>query len=510
MQQFLDCADGLRLREILPYGRFIGGADIRFKSCCSDPENCRPGDVYVAIVNADGDGHDDVDKAVQRGAVAVVAERLVPARVPCCVVPDSREAYGHICQRLAGQPDRALRLVGITGTHGKTTTAMLVASILQAAEHPVGMTCSLGYTDGESTAVAESTTPPPHELARWLAQMVAHGCSHGVVEVSSEALATRHLSGVSLDAAVLTNVRREHLDLHGSVDNYRRAKERLFGHLKPGGFAVINSDDTASQKIMESLQVPLITVGMRSAAQVQAQLLERCVSEQTFLLTAGHECVPVRTRTIGDQFVYCCLSAVAVGLVMGVDLTTIVRGLESVEYVPGRLERLECGQEFSVFVDHAQTPSALALSLQALRQVTVGRIICVYGATHWQDLEQRAAMGRIAERGAHVGIITSNNPGHESPVEIAHDMLSGFRSPGRAHVIPNRKKAIHWALSEARPGDAVIITGKGDQPFQTVGKRQTHFDDREVACRWLHGVRPPLVERTSTVTLPFRLGPEWN
>ncbi len=510
MQQFLDCADGLRLREMLPYGRFSGAADIRIKSCCSDSRVCRPGDVYVAIVNAEGDGHDEVDKAVQRGAVAVVTERLVPTRVPCCVVPDSREAYGYICQRLAGQPDQSLRLVGITGTHGKTTTAMLVTAILQAAQHPVGVTCSLGYTDGENMATAESATPPPHELARWLAQMVANGCSHGVVEVSSEALATRHLSGVSFDAAVLTNVRREHLDWHGNVENYRRAKQRLFGHLKPGGFAVINADDTASQHILESLQVPLITVGMHGTAQLQAQVLERCVSEQTFLLTAGQECAPVRTRTIGDQFVYCCLSAAAVGLVMGLNLTTIVRGLESLDFIPGRLERLECGQEFSVFVDHAHTPSALALSLHALRQVTQGRVICVYGATQGQDLEQRAAMGRIVERGAHVGVITSNNPGHERPLEIAHDILSGCKKPGKSHIIPDRKKAIHWALSTAQPGDTVLITGKGDELFQTIGNRQVHFDDREIACRWLHGVQPALVERTSSVTLPFRLGPEWN
>ena len=510
MQQLLDCADTLRLREILPHGRFFGTGDIRVRSCCSDPRICRPGDVYVAIVDADGDGHDEVDKAVERGAIAVVAERLLPTRVPCCVVPDSREAYGHICQRLAGQPDQALRLVGVTGTHGKTTTAMLITAVLQAAERNVGVTCSLGYSDGQTTAMADAATPPSHELARWLAQMVVNGCSHGVVEVSSDALATRRLAGVSFDAAVLTNLRRDHLDLHGSLVNYRRAKQRLFDHLKPGGFAVINADDVASQSVVESLHVPLITIGIRAAAQLQAQVLERCSSEQTFLLTAGHECVPVRTRTIGDQFVYCCLSATAVGLVMGLNLTTIVRGLESLEHVPGRLERLECGQDFSVFVDHAQTPSALALSLHAIRQVTSGRVICVYGAAHWQDMEQRAAMGRVAERGADIGVITSNNPGHEPPLQIAHDILDGFRNPDKAHIIPDRRKAIHWALGEARPGDTVIITGKGDEPYQTLGQRQVHFDDRDVARHWLHGAQPKLVDRTSTVMLPFRLGHEWN
>jgi UDP-N-acetylmuramoyl-L-alanyl-D-glutamate--2,6-diaminopimelate ligase len=510
MQQLLDRADGLRLREILPHGRFIGAGDIRVQSCCSDPRACRPGDVYVAIVDAVGDGHDAVDKALERGAVAVVAERLLPIRVPCCVVPDTREAYGQICQRLAGQPDQRLRLVGVTGTHGKTTTAMLVAAVLQAAEQPVGITCSLGYSDGQVTAAAAAATPPSHELARWLSQMVANGCSHGVVEASSDALATRQLSGVSFDAAVLTNLRRDHLDLHGNLANYRRAKQRLFEHLKPGGFAVINSDDPASQELLASVQSPHITIGMHAAAQLQAQVLERCPSEQTFLLTAGHECIPVRTRTISDQFVYCCLSAAAVGLVMGLDLTTIVHGLESLTHVPGRLERLECGQEFSVFVDHAQTPSALTLALHAVRQITTGRVICVYGAAHWQDLEQRAAMGRVAERGADLGIITSNNPGHESPLQIAHDILDGFKHPEKAHIIPDRKKAIHWALGEARPGDTLIITGKGDELFQTIGQRQVAFDDRDVATRWLYGARPQLVERESTATLPFRLGPQWN
>jgi UDP-N-acetylmuramoyl-L-alanyl-D-glutamate--2,6-diaminopimelate ligase len=161
-------------------------------------------------------------------------------------------------------------------------------------------------------------------------------------------------------------------------------------------------------------------------------------------------------------------------------------------------------------VDHAQTSSALAMSLHALREVTLGRLICVYGATHQQDLEQRAAMGRVAERGADLGIITSNNPGLEPPLEIAHDILSGFRSPGKAHIIPDRQKAIHWALSEAQPGDTVVITGKGDEPFQQIGKRQLQFDDREVAKNWLYGAQPSLVERTSTAILPFRLGPEWN
>ncbi len=510
MQQLLDRTGGISLRDVLPQGRFLGTDNIQVHSCCSDYRSCRPGDVYVALLGADEDGHDRIHEALQRGAVAVVTERLVPASVAHCIVPDTREAYGILCQHLAGLPHRHLETIGVTGTFGKTMTSLLIASVLEAARRPAGVLCSLGYSDTEVTGPAETATPQPAELARWLARMVVNGCSHAVLEASSEALASRHLAGVELDAAILTNVRREHLDLHGSLKNYRRVKQRLFEHLKPGGFAIVNADDPESRFILPEINAPVITVGIHQEAQLQAQLLERCPSEQTFLFLAGQETVPVRTKIIGDSFIYNCLSAAAVGLVMGLDLTDIVRGLEALEQVPGRLERIECGQEFSVFVDQAHTPVTLAAALHALKQVTTGRLICVYGATAWQDGQQRAALGHVAERTADLGIITSNNPGHEAPLQIAHDILDGFKDPGRAHIIPDRAKAIQWALGEAQPGDTVLIAGKGDQRYQIIGQRPMRFDDCEVARRWLRGVRPKLESTSSTVTLPFRLGCQWN
>ena len=490
MQQLLGRADGISLREVLPKGRFLGADKIRVHGCCSDYRSCRPGDVYVAVVGADEDGHDHVDEALQRGAVAVVTERLVPGNVASCIVPDTREAYGLLCQHLAGLPHRQLELIGVTGTFGKTITALLLASVLEAAQRQAGVLCSLGYSDSDVTSPAEGATPQPAQLASWLSRMVANGCSHAVLEASSEALVSRHLAGVELDAAILTNVHREHLDLHGSLKNYRRAKQRLFERLKPGGFAIVNADDPESRFVLPEINGPVITVGMHEGAQLQAQLVDRCPSEQTFLLMAGQETVPVRTLSVGDSFIYNCLSAAAVGLVMGLDLTAIVRGLESLERIPGRLERIECGQAFSVFVDQAQTPVTLAAALHALRQVTAGRLLCVYGATTWQDGQQRAALGHVAERGADVGVITSNNPGHEAPLQIAHDILDGFKDPGRAHIIPDRAKAIQWALGEARPGDTVLIAGKGDQLYQTIGQRPMRFDDREVARRWLRAHAP--------------------
>ncbi len=510
MQQLLGRADGISLRSVLPQAKFHGATDARVRCCHSDYRNVRPGDVFVALVGADEDGHDHVDQAVERGAAAVIAERLIPATIPCCVVADTRQAYGVICQHLAGLPHQSLELIGISGTFGKTVTTMLMASVLRAADRQTGVTCSMGCSDSETTAESARQTPAPPELAHWLSRMVVNGCSNGVIEVSSEALASRHLAGVEFDAAVLTNLRRDHLDLHGSVKNYRRAKQRLFEHLKPGGVAVINADDSASQFLIDQIDAPLITIGMRQPAQLQAQLLERCVSEQTFLLMAGQESVPVRTHSVGDQYIYSCLSVAAVGLVMGLDLTDIVRGLEAVQQIPGRLERMEHGQEFAVFVDQAQSPAALSASLHALKQVTSGKLICVYGAATWQSGDERAAMGRIAERHTDVGVITSNNPGHEPPLQIAHDILDGFEHPGRAHIIPDRAKAIQWALEQATAGDTVLITGKGDLAYQIIGERPMPFDDREIAKRWLRGERPELPRTRSTVTLPFQPGCEWN
>lgn len=510
MQQLLGRADGISLRDVLPHGRFMGTRDIRVQSCQSDLRHVRPGDLFVALVDADGDGHDVVDQALERGAAAVVAERLLPLSVPCCVVADSRVAHGMICQHLAGLPHRQLEMVGITGTYGKTTTAMLMASVLRSAERQVGVTCSLGCCDSEFTADPVGHTPAPPQLAEWLARMVVNGCTNSVVEVSSEALASRHLSGVEFDAAILTNMRRDHLDLHGNLKNYRRAKRRLFEHLKPGGFAIVNADDSGSRQLVEQLDVPLITVGMRQPAQLQAQLLERCPSEQTFLLMAGQESVPVRTHSVGDQHIYNCLSVAATGLIMGLDLTAIVRGLERVESLPGRLERIECGQEFSVFVDQAQSPATLAACLHALRQVTRGRLCVVYGATADQDGEERSHLGRTVERLADLGVITSNNPANEPPLQIAHDILDGFALPGRAHIIPDRAKAIDWALRQAEPGDTVLIAGKGDRAYQLIGDRPMPFSDVEEARRSLRGTRPELESAKSTVTLPFRRGCQWN
>ncbi|HUE72523.1 MAG TPA: UDP-N-acetylmuramoyl-L-alanyl-D-glutamate--2,6-diaminopimelate ligase [Pirellulaceae bacterium] len=477
---------GVSLRDLLPVARFVRSPDVRATSCCTEADQCQPGDVFVAISSDRYDGHEQASDAVQRGASAVVAERLLPVEVPLVMVDDSREALGEICQALVDYPSDSLRTVGVTGTHGKTVVSWLVASVLKAAGGHPGMTTSIAHSDSLEGAPARQTTPPAPQLARWLARMTEAGCDSAVVEVSSRALVERRVAGIDFDAAVLTSLGRAHLALHGSVENYHRAKERLFAQLKCGGFAVLNADDEACQRLAGRIDVPLLTYGMNSEADVTGSVIERQISEQTFYLRAGDELIPVRSRILGDSHVSSCLAAATVGLAVGIDLPTIVRGLEAVERIPGRLERIECGQSFGVFVDAARSPERLAYALRTLRKVTRGRLICVAGAPGGRKKSGRAWLGRVLERSCDVPVLTADDPRHEEPLAIAHDLLDGFQRAAKAHVLPNRSRAIEAALAMARPGDTVVIAGKGDRVGQIVGNQRLDHDDRDVAQQWLY------------------------
>jgi len=489
---------GVSLRELLPDASFLGAPDICVTGCSADSRQCRPGDLFVALLGSDTDGHDYAAEAIQRGAKAVLSERLLPiGGAPLCMVHDTRAAYGQLCQALAGHPSRRLNVIGVTGTNGKTTTTALIASVLAAAGYRAGTLGTLGYTDGYEWEPSSMTTPPADVLARRLAQMESAGCSHAVLEVSSHALSQSRVAGIQFDAACVTNVRQDHLDYHGTLRNYRNAKAKLFRHLAPEALVVLNADDPASGDYLPLLHGPVLTVSLNDSEatdnvpSLTAQVVERYRSEQTFLLSAGSVTLPVRTTLIGDHNVYNCLQAAAIGLAYGLDLATVVRGLEAVDRVSGRLERLECGQTYGVFVDYAHTPHALASVLDSLRRVTEGRLICVFGAGGQRDRKKRPMMGRAVADRADLAIITTDNPRHEDPEGIATDILSGIRDQSGVELIPDRTRAIERALSQAGPGDCVLLAGKGHEEYQVIDGENVPFDDREVARRWLYNLSSP-------------------
>jgi UDP-N-acetylmuramoyl-L-alanyl-D-glutamate--2,6-diaminopimelate ligase len=503
-------AGGLSLRDLLPSARYFGAADIKFKSCCGNPDSCQPGDLFVALCGAEGDSHEQVAVAAERGAVGVVCERFLPTGLPQCIVGDTRVAYGIVCQAIAGDPCQQMRTIGITGSNGKTVTAMLLASILATrmqgpCARPVGVTSSLGYSDGQRQEPAKRTTPAQPEMAHWLARMNTNNCEYAVIEASSKSMADRRLAGMQFDCVLLTNLRRDHLPEHNSMSNYRRLKARLFRQLKPGGCAVLNADDSCTASFCQRIQGPVLTFGMQNPADVCGELLERSPGEQTFLLTAGNDAVPVRTRMIGDHHVSNCLAAAAAALLLGFDLPEIARGLESVEQVPGRLENIHCGQSFQVYVDGARTPDAIRAALHAVRQVTPGRVIAVGGAEGTTDNVRRAEIGTVLEQGGQLVVLTNNDPGDQPPLAIVHDLLDGFRKPEKARVAPNRANAIEWALRLARPGDAVVILGKGDRESEHVGNRRLPWSDRQFTRDTLYALqtanacpptRPQLAEKS--------------
>lgn len=476
--------DGVHLRGLLPKARFLGARDIHVQSCTTDASRCRPGDLFVAVVDADRDGHEDATEAVGRGARAVLAERLLPLSVPTCLVGDSRTAYGRICHALAGSPSDRLNVIGVTGSNGKTSTSHLLSAIFrEAREHAATISCLRPVGDRPQRGDA---TPAPQDLARSLQTMARDGVSHAIVEVSDVGLAERRVAGMHFSTTVLTNIRRDHAEKYGSIRQFRGVTGRVFEQMRPENPVVLNADDPASHYFLNRLPNPVLTFGMRNDAELTATVLERHAWEQTFLLHAGPETYPVCTRMVGDHHVYNCLAAAAAALLNGVDLPTIVRGLERVDSLPGRLERVECGQPFSVFIDSARTPDALTAALRSVRQVTRGRVLCVMGAEGERHESVRPQLGRVLDRLAHVSILTSDDPRSESPLEIVHQLLDGYNRPGKALVRPDRRAAIHWALEQARPGDAVVIAGKGELNTQEVGPRVVAWSDRDIAREWLY------------------------
>jgi UDP-N-acetylmuramoyl-L-alanyl-D-glutamate--2,6-diaminopimelate ligase len=435
----------ISLRQTLPRASFIAADDVLAASCTSDWRACRAGSVFVAVLSADDDGHDHAAAAIERGAIAIVTERLLPVSVPQVVVRDSRVALGQVCQALAGNPTRELRTIGITGSAGKTVTAMLIAAISEAAGQAVGVMSSVGHSDSQAQESAQSATPSAEAFASWLTRMQTAGCETAVLELSHQALAERRTSGIELDAAIVTNVHAAAVADAAGSNARGKMIPRIFEHLKEGGLGIVNADDHRCRRLLTEVPAAL-TYGLYAEADVTARVIERHASEQTFLLCAGSDVAPVRTRMIGDAHVSNCLAAAAVGLASGIELPTIVRGLEAVERVPGRMERLECGQPYSVFVDGADTAERLTRSIKTIREVTPNRVFVVFGGSERRAPAKNALLGRVLERGAHVAVITSDEPGESRLLESAHELLDGFERPQRAQLIPNRKRAIEFAL----------------------------------------------------------------
>jgi len=451
-----------------------------------DSRLVRPGWLYVAVRGHSQDGNQYVEEAVRRGASAVVSEArpMVPRTVAAVHVASARLALARAALIFFGRPADSLRMIGVTGTNGKTTVAFMCSAILQAAgEHP-GLIGTVRYEIGERVIPASRTTPDAAEIQQMLAEMVRKGCRSAVMEVSSHALDQDRVFGLEFDAAVFTNLSQDHLDYHGDFENYFRAKKKLFDALPEGrkrGVAVVNTSCPWGLRLSGEIgrRGPMITFG-REDADVRAEriLSDRAGSAFHLISPWGHR--DMRIRLSGGFNVGNALAAVAACGALGIDLDIMQKALENFESAPGRLERIESSRDFSVIVDYAHTPAALENVLATLRELTGGRLITVFGCGGNRDRAKRPLMGAAVTASADHALITSDNPRMEDPLSIIREIEAGC-AKGRYEVEPDRRKAIEKALAMAQPGDIVLIAGKGHETFQEVGKTMLPSDDRQVA-----------------------------
>lgn len=457
-----------------------------------DSRKVRPGELFVAIRGAALDGHRFIQDAVQNGATAVLVEDdgaaddsyVHRADVAKMVVPDTRRALALVSGNFYGHPSQKLRLIGVTGTNGKTTTTFLVKSILEAHGEKVGLIGTVHYMVGEGVSPAVHTTPESLELNQLLTAMVDRGCTAVVMEVSSHALALRRVYGLRYAAAVFTNLTQDHLDFHGSMEEYFKAKKVLFDSLLGDAVAVTNSDDVYGEKIVGDTPARKLLYGMGEHAQVRAQDVRMDVSGLGFSIMDGGAKQYVRSSLTGMFNVANITAAYAVTRAIGVAAATAVSGIEQVDLVPGRFQQVASPAGWTAIVDYAHTPDALENCLKAIHDIlagsrTRGRVITVFGCGGNRDRGKRPIMGRIASRLSDVTIITSDNPRGESPEGIIKEIKKGVDPGADVQMEVDRRVAIRKALAMARPGDVVLIAGKGHESYQVVGSVKTHFDDRE-------------------------------
>jgi len=450
--------------------------------------------VFVCISGFNVDGHKFIPDAIARGARVIVAEKkqTVPRDITLVIVQDSRIALARISAEFYGYPDRKLRVIGVTGTTGKTTTTYLIKSILEKYGRKAGLIGTIVYQIGTNLISSQRTTPESLDLEIMFRDLLKTGAHYAVMEVSSHSLMLHRVDCIEFDQAIFTNLGLDHLDFHNTMEEYLNAKVKLFRHLstfkeKENKFAIVNLDDPHSREVLEAASAKKITYGFSEKAQVYAKPLSMDIGGITFELFTPEGTRQINMKLTGKFNIYNALAATASAMAEGIPLNTIKEGIEAVESVPGRFEIIK-GKEFNVIVDYAHTPEALRDLLIASRALTRKRLIVVFGCGGERDRSKRPLMGEIAARLGDCCILTSDNPRREDPMRILLDVESGIqkvKSRGEYYTFIDRGEAIQKACAEARKGDLVVIAGKGHETYQLLGDKAIHFDDRETVRKIL-------------------------
>ncbi|HEV3064384.1 MAG TPA: UDP-N-acetylmuramoyl-L-alanyl-D-glutamate--2,6-diaminopimelate ligase [Chthoniobacterales bacterium] len=456
-----------------------------------DSRRVGPGNLFVAVGGSCFDGHSFIEQAVDKGAVAIVGEKPgLSKRATMIVVPNSREALARLAATYYGDPSRRLKVIGVTGTNGKSTTTFLVKHLLERANQSTGLIGTVRYEIGERVLPAQRTTPESLDLQELLSQCVEAGCRNVVLEVSSHALSQGRASEIAFDVGAFTNLTQDHLDFHHGMKDYFEAKARLFDSVrdnqKKERAAVINIDDPYGQQLVARFgrDLPMISYGMGARAQFRASNFKVEMNGTSYQLNAKEKSYLVRLPLIGRFNVYNSLAALAVAHAIGADVRTSVLALANAPQIPGRLEAIPAKRQFHVFVDYAHTDDALLNVLRTCRDLHPNRLILVFGCGGNRDRTKRVLMGAVADQYADYAILTSDNPRKEDPEAIVRDIEAGFKRKNYEKIV-DRREAISRAIALAQPKDIVLIAGKGHEKYQEFGDHTIPFDDVEVAARAL-------------------------
>ena len=475
--------------------------DVEINGLQYDSRKVREGDMFIAIKGVLADGHNHIGTAVANGVKAVVMENdaLLPdsffmhAGVVKIVVRSTRRALAVMSANYFGHPAKQLRLIGVTGTNGKTTTTYLIKQLLElsAPSMPgkVGLIGTIEYMVGEEKYPATHTTPESLELHKLFATMVQRGCTHVVMEVSSHSLYQDRVYGLEFAAAVFTNLTQDHLDYHGTMENYFQAKKILFDSLPSSSWAITNSDDASGSKIAQGTKASVLSYSVNGASDISAKNVSLSMSGTSFVLHHHAEKIELHSHLVGRFNVYNILAACSAGIALGIPAQSIHTGVASFSSVPGRFERILSPGGWSAIIDYAHTPDALEKCLNTIRDVLPekgsNKIITVFGAGGDRDKTKRPLMGKVVDAMSDVAIVTSDNPRTENPNAIIDDILNGVHRKNDLFIEPDRRLAITSALSMARAGDIVLIAGKGHEDYQIIGTTKHHFSDREIVQEFI-------------------------
>lgn len=473
----------------LPFAQVNGDINFNIDSIDKDHREVKENSLFVCIKGYTEDGHNYAELAHQNGATAIIAERPLDINVPTIIVRDTKRALAILADQFYGRPTHQLQLIGVTGTNGKTTTTHLIEEIFREYGRNTGLIGTINSKINNNIYPVKNTTPDALFLQKMFYNMVIQGVQSVVMEVSSHALDMGRVYGCDFDIAVFTNLSQDHLDYHGTMDEYRRVKGLLFSQLgnkyedKPK-FAVLNNDDPVTSEYVRSTAAHIMTYGINKVSDVYAKNIQMSALGTTFDLITPIGDQHVKINLVGKFSIYNILAAVSTAITSQIPLDTIVHVIEKVKGVPGRFEIVDAGQDFSVIVDYAHTPDSLENALQTVQQFAKGKVTVVVGCGGDRDRTKRPIMAKAAVDHSDLAIFTSDNPRSENPEQIIQDMEDGVRDRDYKAIV-DRSQAIHYALQLAKKDDVIVIAGKGHETYQQIGQNVFDFDDRLVARTWL-------------------------